>query len=139
MHHLKPGESLLSTGFLQLFHTIGAMRKLPMTLLFLLAFLIYNDAIQAVITLSGQFGADYLKIPMGTLTMAILMVQFVAFAGALLFNQVAKWLTAKNAVLLALVIWTLLMVAMFMVKTTLGFYLAAAVVLAGIQGLAAFL
>jgi UMF1 family MFS transporter len=128
VRHLAAGEKLLSTGFLQLFHTIRDMRKLPMTLLFLLAFLIYNDAIQAVITLSGQFGSDYLKIPMGQLTMAILMVQFVAFAGALLFNQVAKWLTAKKAVLLALVIWTFLMVAMFMVKTTVGFFVAAAVV-----------
>lgn len=128
VRHLRKGEHLFSTGFLQLFHTIRDMRKLPMTLLFLLAFLIYNDAIQAVITLSGQYGADYLKIPMGTLTMAILMVQFVAFAGALLFNQVAKWITAKNAVLLALVVWTLLMVAMFAVTTTVGFFLAAAVV-----------
>jgi UMF1 family MFS transporter len=128
VRHLRKGEHLFSTGFLQLFHTIRDMRKLPMTLLFLLAFLIYNDAIQAVITLSGQYGADYLKIPMGTLTLAILMVQFVAFAGALLFNQIAKWITAKNAVLLALVVWTLLMVAMFAVKTTAGFFLAAAVV-----------
>jgi UMF1 family MFS transporter len=128
VRHLAAGEHLLSTGFLQLFHTIRDMRKLPMTLLFLLAFLIYNDAIQAVITLSGQFGADYLKIPMGTLTLAILMVQFVAFVGALLFNQIARWLTAKRAVLLALVIWTLLMGAMFTVKTTAGFFMAAAVV-----------
>lgn len=126
--HLAQGEHLLSTGFLQLFHTIKDMRKLPMTLTFLLAFLIYNDAIQAVITLSGQYGADYLKIPMAQLTLAILMVQFVAFVGALLFNQVAKWIGAKRSVLVALVIWTGLMVAMFAVKTTTGFFIAAAVV-----------
>jgi UMF1 family MFS transporter len=81
-----------------------------------------------VISLAGQFGADYLKIPQLQLTQAILMVQFVAFLGAMLFNQAAKWISAKRAVLLALALWTLTMVAMFFVKTTLHYFLAAAVV-----------
>ena len=76
-----PGESL-SNGFKQLVRTLRDMRQYPQTLTFLIAYLIYNDAVQAVITLSGQFGSDELKIPMGTLTMAILMVQFLAFAGS---------------------------------------------------------
>ena len=84
-----PGESL-SNGFKQLVRTLRDMRHYPQTLTFLIAYLIYNDAVQAVITLSGQFGSDELKIPMGTLTMAILMVQFLAFAGALLFNLISR-------------------------------------------------
>jgi UMF1 family MFS transporter len=126
--HVPPGESLLSTGFLQLAHTAREMKRYPQTLTFLAAFLIYNDGIQAVISLAGQFGADYLKIPQLQLTQAILMVQFVAFLGAMLFNQAAKWISAKRAVLLALALWTLTMVAMFFVKTTLHYFLAAAVV-----------
>ena len=38
------------------------MRKYPQTLTFLIAYLIYNDAIQTVITMSAQFGADELNI-----------------------------------------------------------------------------
>jgi UMF1 family MFS transporter len=128
VRHLEHGQHLFSVGFLQLIHTVRSLFHLPMTLTFLVAYLLYNDAIQAVIALSGQYGADYLHIPMGQLTLAILMVQFVAFLGAVLFNYVAKWLTAKRAVLLALVIWTGLMFAMFAVKTTVGFFVAAAVV-----------
>jgi MFS transporter, UMF1 family len=121
-------ESLLSAGFVQLWTTLREARRYKQTLLFLAAFLLYHDAIQAVIALSGQYGADYLKIPMGDLTLAILMVQFVAFAGALAFEPLARWMTAKGAILLSLVMWTLLMVAMYAVKTTRDYFIAAAVV-----------
>jgi UMF1 family MFS transporter len=114
------------------------MRAYPQTLTFLVAYLIYNDAIQAVITLAGQYGADYLKIPMSDLTLAILMVQFVAFGGALLFNWIAARVTAKRAVCGALVGWTLMMVAMFAVKTTAHYFMAAAgvaIIMGGSQAL----
>ena len=113
---------------LQLWRTLRSMRRYPQTLLFLAAYLVYNDAIQAVITLAGQFGSDYLKIPMGLLTLAILMVQFVAFAGSFVFNLVAARIGAKQAICLALALWILLMVGMFFVKTTVHYFIAAAIV-----------
>ncbi len=124
----RSGHGTVSGSFLQLFHTLREIAKLPQTMLFLIAYLLYNDAIQAVITLSGQFGSDYLKIPMGELTMAILMVQFVAVGGSLLFNELAKRITAKPAVVLALICWALLMCGVFFVKTTTDFFIAAALV-----------
>jgi len=135
---LPPGASVLTSGFIQIFRTIKEMRRYPQTLTFLIAFLLYNDGIQAVIALSGQYGADYLKIPMSSLTMTILMFQFVAFGGALLFNWIAAKITAKKAVAWALCFWTLMMVAMFAVKTTLHYFLAAAgvaVIMGGSQAL----
>lgn len=124
----RTGHGMLSGSFLQLFHTLKEIARLPQTLLFLIAYLLYNDAIQAVIALSGQFGSDYLNIPMGQLTLAILMVQFVAVAGSLLFNELAKRISAKRAVVVALISWTLLMCGVFFVKTTAHFFIAAALV-----------
>ena len=133
-----PGEGL-GSGFKQLFQTIREMRQYPQTLTFLFAYLIYNDAIQAVITLSGQFGSDELKIPMGTLTMAILMVQFLAFAGALLFNLIAKRIGTKQAIVLSLLIWSAVIAAIYVtVRTTVEFFImaaAVALVLGGTQAL----
>jgi len=128
MHSAAAGESVFAKGFLQLFQTLRDMRHYPQTLTFLVAYLIYNDAIQAVITLAGQYGSDYLKIPMESLTMAILMVQFVAFGGAMLFSYLAKWMTAFRAVILSLLIWTMLMCGVFLVKTTAHYFVAAALV-----------
>jgi MFS transporter, UMF1 family len=134
----QPGESL-TNGFKQLIRTLGDMRHYPQTLTFLIAYLIYNDAVQAVITLSGQFGSDELKIPMGTLTLAILMVQFLAFAGALVFNLVSRKIGAKRAIVLSLMIWTGVILAIYVtVRTTGEFFVMAAVVaivLGGTQAL----
>jgi MFS transporter, UMF1 family len=105
------------------------MMKYPQTLTFLLAYLIYNDAIQTVITLSAQFGSDELKISMADLTLAILMVQFVAFVGAMIFNYVAKGIGAKPSVMVALVIWIGVLVSIyFSVHSTRGFFILCAVV-----------
>jgi MFS transporter, UMF1 family len=128
----------IKDSFLQLIRTLRELRRLPMTFLFLVAYLLYNDAIQAVITLAGQFGSDYLKIPMADLTLAILMVQFVAFGGAMLFNQLAKKITAKGAVVFALILWITLMFGVFFVKTTTHYFIAAglvAIIMGGSQAL----
>ena len=129
MHFPAPGENRLTSGFKQLSGTLKDMGNYPQTLTFLVAYLVYNDAIQTVITLSSQFGNDELKIPLDSLTLAILMVQFVGFGGAILFNYLAKAIGAKHAVMLALVIWTGVLLAIyFSVKNTAQFFVMAAVV-----------
>lgn len=123
------GESIVGAGFRQLFHTLGKIRKYPQTLLFLVAFLIYNDAIQTVITMSAQFGQEELKLPMSVLTSAVLMVQFVAFAGALLFDRIARLIGNKQAVMLALAIWSGTLIYIYAgVSSVFEFYLMAGIV-----------
>jgi MFS transporter, UMF1 family len=132
------GEGLMSTfrGFAD---TLRETRRYPETLRFLVAYLLYNDAVQAVITLAAQFGSDELKISMEDLTMVILMVQFVAFFGSFLFDWIARWIGAKPAVSASLLIWTGVLVAMYISVRTRGqFFVAAAVVaivLGGTQAL----
>ncbi|HUS07502.1 MAG TPA: MFS transporter [Bryobacteraceae bacterium] len=130
MRRLPPaGQHYITAAMGQLASTIKDIRKYPQTLTFLIAYLVYNDAIQTVITISSQFGNDELKIPMSSLTLAILMVQFVAFLGAIGFNYLAKWIGAKNAVMWSLIVWSGVLVAIyFTVRTTAQFFLMAAVV-----------
>jgi len=126
---LPPGEHAVTATVRQLAGMLGKLRRYPQTLKFLLAYLLYSDAIQTVIALSTQFGHAELKIPMGSLVLAILMVQFVAFFGALGFNRVAQAINAKRAVMLSLVIWTAVALSMYSwVRTTGQFFLMAAVV-----------
>jgi UMF1 family MFS transporter len=119
--------------------TLRDMRHYPQTLRFLIAYLIYNDAVQTVITLSAQFGSDELKISMSDLTAAILMVQFVAFFGSLLFDWIAKWIGAKHAVIVSLLIWTGVLISIYVsVRNEKQFFIMAAVVaivLGGTQAL----
>ncbi|MGD1096979.1 MAG: MFS transporter [Bryobacteraceae bacterium] len=126
---LAPGESAVATMLRQLVQTLRELRRYPQTLTFMVAFLLYNDAIQTVITLASQFGHDELKIPVSQLTLAILMVQFVAFFGAMAFQWLAAAISAKRAVVVSLVIWTAVLVYIYLaVKTTLQFFIMAAIV-----------
>jgi MFS transporter, UMF1 family len=85
-------------------------RTLPETSKYLTAYLIYNDGIQTVIAVASTFAAEPILI--GGLGLSqdiriavILMVQFVAFGGALLWGKLAKWIGAKQAIIVSLVIW----------------------------------
>lgn len=137
--HLLAGQHYLTVGIKQLRNTLGKIRVHPQAMLFLIAYLIYNDGIQTVISLASVFGQEELGLSMTTLTTVILMVQFVGFFGAILFNYVAKAVTAKRAIIISLLIWIgTLIYAYAFLKNTLDFYLmgaAIAIVLGGSQAL----
>jgi MFS transporter, UMF1 family len=108
---LPQGETYLSVGFKQLSTTIGEVRHFPETLKFLLAYFLYNDGIQTVIAVASTFAAapllqGGLELSTTTLTMIILLIQFVAFIGALVWGKLADWIGAKKAVITSLVIWS---------------------------------
>jgi UMF1 family MFS transporter len=100
-----------------------------MTLLFLAAYLIYNDGIQTVIAVAAQFGSEELKFSMSQLTTTILITQFVGIFGALLFNRIAARLGCRRAVMLTLLVWSATLIYIYRgVSTASEFYAAAAVV-----------
>ena len=103
---LPQGERYLTVGFKQLGHTLRNLPSYPQTMLFLVAYLLYNDGIQTVIALSAQFGSEELGMTADELPALFLMVQFVAFFGALFFGYLARWIGAKRAIIISLVIWT---------------------------------
>jgi len=107
---LPEGKTYLAVGFSQLSHTLKELKNFPETLKYLLAYFLYNDGIQTVIAVSATFAAapllrGGLEMETGTLTMVILMIQFVAFFGALFWGKLSSWVGAKNAILISLVIW----------------------------------
>lgn len=105
---LPPGKSYISAGFSELADTFRELRRLPLTARYLLGYLIYNDGIQTVIFASSAFLEQEL-FPGGNpefLLKIFLMVQFVAVAGALLFERLAYLIKTKNAIIVSLVIWS---------------------------------
>ncbi|WP_433833413.1 MFS transporter [Actinoplanes sp. CA-015351] len=105
--------NVLTDGFKQLGHTIKAMRAYPLTLFFLGAYLIYNDGIQTVIALASQFGTEELKLDQSTLIVTILIVQFLAFGGALLLGALATRIGARKTILLSLALWLVVVTAAY--------------------------
>jgi UMF1 family MFS transporter len=106
------GASYFTVGVRELAHTWRELRRLPLTLRYLVAYMAFNDGIQTVITVSSVFLAQELFVARGLptdesfLIGLILMVQFVAFAGAMLFERIATVTGTKNAIVLSLILWT---------------------------------
>ena len=67
-----------------------------MTLTFLVAYLFYNDGIQTVIYAASTYGEKQLGFATSVLIATILLIQFVAFGGALLFGRAGRPGTAPT-------------------------------------------
>ena len=110
-----PSEGAVGGSIAQLQHTFRDLKKYPQTLMFLLAYLFFNDGIQTVISSSSIYGAEQLKFAQTQLIALILLVQFVAFGGALLFGWFAARHGARKTILGSLFAWCAIVVAAFFV------------------------
>ncbi|WP_328908980.1 MFS transporter [Streptomyces sp. NBC_00234] len=134
------GAGAVGSGWKQLLATLRDMRRHPLTLSFLLAYLVYNDGIQTVISQASLYGSEELGLDQTTLITAVLLVQVLAVAGALGMGRLARVYGAKRTILASLVVWTLILLAAYVLPAgePLFFYsLAAAIglVLGGSQAL----
>jgi UMF1 family MFS transporter len=105
------------------------------------AYLFFNDGIQTVIASSSTYGSEELGFGQSVLIATILLVQFVAFGGALAFGRLAKRYGAKHTILGGLVIWMVIVTAALFLpeKSLVPFLLLGAaigIVLGGTQALA---
>lgn len=119
----------------QLSGTLRELRNYPHTLMFLLAYLFFNDGIQTVIGSSSLYGREELKFTNSQLIITILLVQFVAFGGALLFGRFAARYGAWLVVLASLGLWTVVVALAFFVPAgAFGPWLALAVLIGIVLG-----
>ena len=123
----------------QLSNTFKDLRHHKMALLFLCAYLLFNDGVQAVIIVSGKFGLHEMGLNMSQLIVVILLLQFVAYFGATFFGKIANSIGSKKALLLSLFIWILVILyAYFFLHSKAEFYIVSffiGLVLGGTQAI----
>ena len=125
----------------QLWDTFTELRAFPQTMLFLLAYLFFNDGIQTVIASSSTYGSEELGFGQSVLIATILLVQFVGMVGALVFGRAAERYGARPVILVGLAIWMVIVTtAYFLPAGEVAPFLMLAVgigiVLGGTQALA---
>lgn len=102
----------------QLRGSLRVLRALPGTARYLVAFLLFNDAIQAVVALSAVVLTQELFVAKGLsaddatpfLLQLILLIQVVAIVGAAGSARLAQRIGAKATLLLTLVVWVAVVV-----------------------------
>ncbi|MBA3575156.1 MAG: MFS transporter [Pseudonocardiales bacterium] len=112
----EQGAAVLTAGFRQLGATLREARAVPLTLAYLGAYLVFADGINTVVQVSALYGKQELRLPQETLIVTILIVQFVAFGGALLHGAIARRVGAKRTILGSLLVWIAVLGAAYFVQ-----------------------
>ena len=127
--------TLMQRSFGQLFTTLKELRNYPMTLTFLLAYLFYNDGIQTVIYAASTYGSKQLKFEQSVLIGVILLIQFVAWGGALYFGRLAARYGAYRSILWGTYAWMVIVVlALLLPEKNVALFVAVAVAIGVVLG-----
>ena len=114
---------------------IGRFRHL---VLFLIAYMLYNDGIQTVINMATIYGKEELGLTTTSLMLTLLAIQIIAVFGALIFGRIAGRINAKKAVMVTLVLWSGVVIYAYFIESTIEYFIlgvAVGIVLGGSQAL----
>jgi UMF1 family MFS transporter len=126
----------LHRGLRGYFRIFAEIKKYPSLLLFLIAFLFYNDGIQTIIVVAAIFAREELELSQGTILACFLMIQFVAMPGTLLFGRLAEISGAKRSIYVALFLFILVTIYAYFMEHAWEFWLLGfviAIILGGSQ------
>ncbi len=100
------GQSVVGASFQRIWETIKDIRHYSELFKFLIAFLIYNDAIGTIISLATIYGAE---LGFGTieLILALLLVQFVGIPYSLIFGRLPSQEATRRPLYLAYILFNL--------------------------------
>ena len=128
----------LLKGISQTWNTVSSVKKQRNQVLFLMAFMFYNDGINTVIRMAAIFGKDELGIRDEILLGTLLLVQFVGIGGALLFSHAAQKFGAKKVLVFVLFLWSCILCYAYIIVSSLDFLIlgmAVGLVLGGSQSI----
>ena len=118
----------LSVGIERTWHTTVRTAQFKHLVLFLLAFMFYNEGIQTVINMATIYGSEELHLKSVHLMGTLLMIQFIAFFGSLGFSKLADRFGTRRAIVFGLIIWMFVVAYANFLQTTAQFYILGAIV-----------
>ena len=103
---LGEGETILALSIQRLRETFHHLRRYRQLLLFLVAFLIYNDGIGTIIGVAAIYGAE-LGFGATELILALLLVQFAGIPFSLIFGRIPDRSEGRRSIFLSFVLFNL--------------------------------
>ena len=118
--------------------TLATLRKVvhnrPL-LVFIIAFMLFNDGVQTTIALAAIYATETLDLGITIVIIGVLLVQFIAFFGAMGFGRLADRVGTKGALLASIVVWSAVTLGAFFLPTGAAApFLALAVVIGFVLG-----
>src|SRR5574341_572648 len=116
------GEPIWTEAFARLAQTARQLGRYRDLGTYLIAYLIYTDAINTVIVATGIFANKVLDFSPGDLIIYFLITQVTAGLGSVWFGSLADRIGAKRTISLTLLAWIVLVSAAALVRTHAQFY-----------------
>lgn len=118
----------VAIGVTRTWRTTQKVRQFRQLLLFLVAFMLYDDGIQTVINMAVIYGTVELKLSATNLMLTLLLIQAIATLGALVFGRLAGRIGAKPTVMLTLMLWSGVVIYAYFIRTAAEFFALGAIV-----------
>jgi len=122
-----PLRKAVRSGLLQLKETYNHIREMKVIGTFLMAYWLYEDGVATIVRMAVKVGSS-MGFAAGDLITAILMVQFIGFPAALLYNWFGTRVGVKNAVLIAIGGYGIITLLGYFMTDRAHFYLLAALI-----------
>ncbi len=135
---LPAGETYLSLAFKRLGRTFSVARRFKEFLKFMLAFLIYNDAVIMALDFAAIIGAVLYGMEQEELIVFVILVQITNVAGAYLFGILVDRMGGKKALVSSILLMLAVVAALYFNQTKTGFFIigaVAGVAMAGMQSI----
>ncbi|MGQ0793608.1 MAG: MFS transporter [Deltaproteobacteria bacterium] len=128
----------VAVGFSRLLGTLRRAGKFKHLVLFLAAYMLYNEGIQTVISMAVIYGKEELRLTTTSLLATLLIIQIVAAFGAIFFSRIAGRIGTKRAITATLILWSGVVIYAYFITTAAQFFgagVALGLVMGGSQAL----
>lgn len=130
--------NVFTGGFKELSKVYKNVQQLPLLKRFLPAFFFYSVGVQTIMLVAANFGAKELKMPEESLISIILIIQFVAIAGAAATAKLSAIFGNVKVLTGIVALWTLICAGLYFITNSQQFYVAAilvGIVMGGVQSI----
>lgn len=132
----KIDSEILSKGFKEIAEVAKNLFRQRIMNLFLVSFLFLSMGVQTIILVATLFGSVELHVGTIELIIVILLIQFLAMFGSVVFARVSNRFGNFTSLLIMLSVWVAICVAGYFIQNTVQFYILAVFlgfVMGGIQ------
>ncbi len=134
----RPEGHFLLNGYRELIEVLRSLGKYSFLRHYLIAFFFYIMGVQTVMFMAASFGEKEVGLGLTELIATVLVLEYIAIAGAFLFAWLSKRFGNLTTLILAVTTWIFICIAAYQIQTALHFFgvaLFIGLVMGGIQSL----